>query len=175
MLSLRHPPNMLSLLSNASFSEKIIDKNLNGISKCNSNRCKICTLYLDASETFITSNGTKWQLKSRFTCAMNNVIYFLTCNFCKTETYIGKTVGDKLQNRGFKVRMNGHISECRTGISSCKFPKHVFNCGLRNINDVNAFEPFFKINIMLVMKSPEKLELYEKHFHKERHDTMNRK
>ena len=46
------------------------------------------------------------------------------------ETYIGKTVGDHIH--GFKTRMNNHITESRSGVSSCKLPIHVFNCIKRN-------------------------------------------
>ena len=36
------------------------------------------------------------------------------------ETYIGKTVGDN--DVGFKSRIIEHISDCRIGTFTCKFP-----------------------------------------------------
>ena len=42
------------------------------------------------------------------------------------ETYIGKTIGDHIH--GFKTRMNNHITESRSGVSTCKFHIHVCNC-----------------------------------------------
>ena len=42
----------------------------------------------------------------------------------------GKTVGDNVV--GFKSRINQHISDCRTGTSTCKFPIHVYHCAMRN-------------------------------------------
>ena len=41
------------------------------------------------------------------------------------ETYIGKTIGDHIHD--FKTRMNNHITDGRIGVSTCKFPIHVFN------------------------------------------------
>ena len=61
---------------------------------------------------------------------------------CKLEIFIGKSFGNT--NIGFKTRMNNHISEFRTAISSCKFPGHVYLCGIKN---GNLTEPFFEINI----------------------------
>ena len=43
------------------------------------------------------------------------VAYYLECEMCnKKETYIAKT-------KGFKIRINQHISNCKTGFSTCKF------------------------------------------------------
>ena len=43
----------------------------------------------------------------------------------KLETYIGKLTC------GIKARMNNHISESRRGISSCEFPRHVYQFGFQ--------------------------------------------
>ena len=87
----------------------------------------------------------------------------------KQETYIGKTVGDITV--GFKSRMNQHISECGDGISTAKFPRHVFQCGVKN---GNLKEPFFEINIMMSLKDPQKLEYYERYFQNKGFDTLNK-
>ena len=86
----------------------------------------------------------------------------------KKETYIGKTVGDNIVR--FKSRMNQHISDSRTGVSTCKFPVHVYKCGLKN-KSLN--EPFFEINVMIKRKRSNQLETYENYFHKKVHDTLN--
>ena len=38
------------------------------------------------------------------------------------------------QATNLRNRLSNHISESRTGISSCTFPRHVFECGNRNKN-----------------------------------------
>ena len=86
----------------------------------------------------------------------------------KKETYIGKTVGDNIV--GFKSRINQHISDCRTGDSTCKFPIHVYKCDLKN-KCLN--EPFFEINVMMILKRRNQLEIYENYFHKKGYDTLN--
>ena len=76
------------------------------------------------------------------------VIYYLKCKMCnKKETYIGKTKEDN--TKGFKVRINQYISDCKTGDSTCKFPRHVYDCGIKN----NCLEePFFSLNIIKISK-----------------------
>ena len=72
--------------------------------------------------------------------------------------------------KGFKVRINQYSSECKTGDSTCKFPRHVYGCGIKN----NCLEePFFSLNIMLRLNKSERLETIEKHFHLKCYDTMN--
>ena len=88
------------------------------------------------------------------------------CN--EKETYIGKTIGDN--SKGFKVRINQHISDCKTRVSTCKFPRHVYDCGIKN----NCLEEqFFSLNIMLQLNTSDRLETIEKHFHLKSYDTMN--
>ena len=88
------------------------------------------------------------------------------CN--EKETHIGKTIGDNTKK--LKVRINQHISDCKTGVSTCKFLHHVYGCGIKN----NCLEePFFSLNIMLQLNKSDRLETSEKHFHLKGHDTMN--
>lgn len=49
---------------------------------------------------------------------------------CKLETYIGKSIDNA--NIGYKTRMNDHILESQTGNSSCKFLRHIYQCGIKN-------------------------------------------
>ena len=79
------------------------------------------------------------------------------CN--EKETCIGKTVGDN--TKGSKVRINQHISDCKTGVSTGKFPRHVCDFGIKN----NCLaEPFFSLNTMLRLNKRDRLETIEKHF-----------
>ena len=87
------------------------------------------------------------------------------CN--EKQTYIEKTIGDN--TKGFKVRINQHISDCKTGDSTCKFPRHVYDCGIKN----NCLEePFFSLNIMLRLNKSERLETIEKLFHLNGYNTV---
>ena len=78
----------------------------------------------------------------------------------KKETYIRKTIGDNIV--GFKSRMNQHINDSRTGVSTCKFPIRVCKCGLKN-KYLN--ETFFEIIVMMKLKSSNHLETYENYSH----------
>ena len=84
------------------------------------------------------------------------------------ERYIGKTVGDNVV--GFKSKINQHISDCRTGTSTCKFPIHVYHCAMKN---KCLKEPYFQLNIMMKLKDSRQLEFYENYFHKKGYDTIN--
>ena len=102
-------------------------------------------------------------------CHSVNVIYYLKCKKCnEKETYIGETIGDN--TKGFNVRINHDISDCKIGVSTCKFPRHEYDCGIKN-NSLE--EPFFSLNIMLRLNKSESLETIEKHFHLKGYDTMN--
>ena len=78
---------------------------------------------------------------------------------------IGKTAGDNIVR--FISRMNQHISDSRTQVSTCKFPIHVCKCGLKN-KCLN--EPFFEINLMMKLKSSNQMKTYENYFHKKGYD-----
>ena len=45
------------------------------------------------------------------------------CN--KKQTYFGETTGGN--TRGLKNRKNQHTSNCKTGVSTCKFSRHVYD------------------------------------------------
>ena len=72
--------------------------------------------------------------------------------------------------QGFKVRINQHISDCKTGDLTCKFSPHVYDCGIEN----NCLEePFFSLNIMLRLTKGDRFETIKKHFDLKGYDTMN--
>lgn len=166
LLALKQPPNITSILTTAKFNSKehLSVPAPQGITLCNNKQCKLCRLYLQPVDSFITSKGTSWSIRSHVTCKSKNVVYFLSCNLCKGRTtYIGQTTN-------LRQRMNNHISESRTGISPCIFPKHVFDCGAKN---KNLKEPFFKITAFMQLKDPRQLLSHEEKLIKAGHATLN--
>ena len=96
-------------------------------------------------------------------------MHYLKCNMCyHKRTCNGKTVGDNVV--GFKNRTNGHISDCKTSTSSCKFPIHVYNCPMKN---KCLKEPYLQLNIMMKLKDSRQFEFYENYFYKKGYDTIN--
>ena len=85
----------------------------------------------------------------------------------KKKTYIGKPIRDN--KKGFKIRINQHISDCKTGISTCKFPCRVYDSGIKNMS---LEEPFFSLNIRLRLNKSDILGTIENHFHLKGYDTM---
>ena len=158
ILSQKQPENLLRLLTQARFSTEINafgQQNVlfKSIDKC----CKICSLCIVEGHSFIMSNNMRWKLQLHVTYRSINIIYYLKINmYKKKEAYIGKTVGVNIVE--FKSRMNQHISDNRTGISTSKFPIHVYKYGLKN---KRLNKPFFEINIMMKLKSRNQLETYE--------------
>ena len=67
------------------------------------------------------------------------------CN--EKETYIGESIGDNTKR--FKVRINQHISDRKTGNSTSTFPPHLYDCGMKN----NCLEePFFRSKYHVTIK-----------------------
>ena len=132
---------------------------------CKDKRCKICKLYLQTGTTVPMSNGETWEVKCYADCNSWNVLYFLVCNACFYESYIGKT-------DDARERTNNHISGCSLGTSSSKFDNHVHQC----IKDKGkAFvEPYFTMYILMVCNTYHKLLAYESNLHSRGFDTMNR-
>ena len=116
------------------------------------------------------SNGQVCVIRREVECHSFSVIYSLECKMRnEKETYIEKTIEDT--TKGLKVRISQHVSDCKAGISACKFPRHVYDCGIKN----NCLqEPFFSLNIMLQLNKSDKLETIEEHFHLKGYDTMNK-
>ena len=168
--ALKQPPNLLRTLSNSRFITDTKKEKV-GVWKCADNKCKICRMYLQEGPTIVMSNGTVWEIRSSPNCHSLNVIYFLVCAFCNTESKIGKT--DNLRDR-----TNNHKTGCRHGTQSDDFDDHVYMCG-KLYNDKTkearkAKEPFFKLYIMLECASYHRLLDLEKKFHNSNMDTMNR-
>ena len=166
----RQPPNLLRQLTHSSFicdSDTVLVKTP-GLYKCNRSNCKICKLYISEEKSFVTSNGTVWDLKRFANCNSLNVIYFLQCKFCLIETYIGKT-GD------IRDRTNCHISCCRHGSGNNIFDNHVYACAKTNGQPIpDEREPFFSLHVMMVLRDYDRLLSYESQLQTQLHDTMNR-
>ena len=166
VLALRQPKSRLRLLTLFKFTSNTlsINRNDNGLFKCNNIRCNICSSYIQECKTFSTSNNKIWHIKTRLDCNSTNVIYFLTCNMCDGEqSYIGKT--NKL-----RLRTNNHISSCRHGNGPNIFDNHVYQCGMKN---KNLCEPYFKLFAFMKVSSEDKLLTYERYLQRRRYDTMN--
>ena len=110
-------------------------------------------------------HNVKW---SSFGNSQRNVISYFKCKTRdEKETYIGKTIEDK--KKGFKVRRNQHISDCRKEDATCKFLRRLYDCGINN----NCLEkPFFSLNIILRLNKSDRLETIAKHSHLKGYDTM---
>ena len=80
------------------------------------------------------SDASSWEVKCFASCQSLNVLCFLTCNFCKEVTYIGKT-------NNFQLRTNNHISSCRHGKSTDQFDNHVFELYYIHILHFQIFIP----------------------------------
>ena len=95
-------------------------------------------------------------------------MYYLKCSICDhKEKYIGKTVDDNVVL--FKSRINQHISDCRTGNTTCKFPIYVYPCAIKN---KFLKEPYFQLNISMKLKDSRQLEL-KNHFHRKGDNAIN--
>ena len=168
VLALKQPPNLLRHISKASFSstrnqEKRKQEWGLYTSDCRDSRCQLCKSYIQECNSFITSNGYNWLIKSHINCQSKNVLYFLKCIACEERTtYTGKT-------NDFQLRMNNHISSCRLGTSTNIFDNHVFNC--RKYNQPSG--PYFKIYAFMEIKNENLLLTYESYLHKKGFDTMN--
>ena len=164
--SQRQPKNMLQILTNSRFItvSSVSHRRPNGIFHCEDSRCKICSLYLQICQSFVTAKGATWNVKCHATCNSKNVIYFLICNSCEAESYTGKT--DE-----FRSRTNDHISKIRKGRLKNKFDEHVINCYKKRKK--TPCEPFFKAYIFMVVKDYNKLLNLERQLHLAGHDTLN--
>ena len=170
----KQPPNLLRLISNSAFINNGKNRNSNvneentpepkGLHKCSHPRCKICLLYIQEGDSFVTANGTTWTVRCYADCNSRNVLYYLECNFCNGDTtYTGKT-------DNFRKRTNSHISDIRCN-RGADFDEHVRNCAKNN--DKILEEPFFKARIFMVLKDYNNLLDYEGKLHAAGHDTMN--
>lgn len=158
-------PNLLKILSSSRFVSDSPEKDREkGVYHCTNTRCQICSLdYLQECKSFVTSNGTTWNIKCRITCKSLNVIYFLKCRFCGIVTKLGKT--DNLRKR-----TNNHISGCRNGNSSDIFDNHVHACP--KSKGLPPSEPFFLLFVFMECSDYNKLLNIERKLHLKGHDTV---
>ena len=165
VLGLKQPPNLLRTLTHARFESipRPTPTNSNGLYKICSSRCKLCQLYIQEGDQFLTSNGTVWHIRCHINCNSTNVLYYLSCNYCHGHTtYIGKT------STSLRIRTNNHISDIKTGNTHDKFDLHVRQC-----SNLQLTEPFFKLYALMTLKDSSKLLIYERKYHKLKYDSMN--
>ena len=158
-------PNLLQTISSSRFSFSDPPKGKSrGIFRCNGSKCEICSFnYIQECNSFLTSNGTIWNVKCHITCNSLNVIYFLKCNFCHAVTKLGKT--DDLRKR-----TNNHRSGCRKGKSTDIFDNHVFGCP--QSLGLTPSEPYFLLYVMMACSDYNKLLNIERKLHLKGHDTV---
>ena len=91
----------------------------------------------------MASNAQIWEICWETDCHLVNVIYYLKCKMCdEKEPYTGKTKGDN--RKGFKVKINKHISDCKAGDSKCTLLRHVYDSATKN----NCLEePFLRFTM----------------------------
>ena len=163
MQAFRQPANLIRSLSHSEF--RLNNVREIGVFKCNDKRCKVCT-YIQEGTQILMSNGVMWETRCYANCNSHNVLYFLLCNFCYYDSYIGKT--DIIRER-----TNNHISCCRHGTGTDKFDRHVHECA--KSKGMPLIEPFFKLHIMLVSRHYSNLLDYESKYHALNYDTLNRR
>ena len=165
--SYKQPSNLLRTLSNSAFiTDQQRATSKNGIFLCGRQICEICSFgYLQECTSFVTSNGTTWDVKCYASCSSKNVLYLIKCNYCDYVSKTGLT-------DDFRPRTNNHRSGCRHGTTSDEFDNHVYACSRQR--GVPPTEPHFKIYIFMVLNDYHKLLNYERKLHLAGHDTMNR-
>ena len=166
----RQPPNLLRMISNSAFVDNSNQVNKKvGCFKCSHKGCKICRIYLQNCKSFVTANGTTWDVRCFINCNSLNVIYYLVCCFCEQQgaltSYTGIT--DDLRER-----TNNHITGCRHGMTSNKLDRHVYNCA--RARNLPANEPYFRMYMFMALSDYNKLRNYERKLHAQGHDTLNR-
>ena len=159
----KQPPSLLRSLSHSKFGDTVIEDRI-GVFHCKDSRCKQCKLYLQVGNQVTFANGVIWDVKCFADCNSLNVLYYLICNFCLVETYIGKTDDGR-------ERTNNHITGCRHGSTKNIFDKHVYACASKK--GMELVEPFFKYHILMVCSSYHKLLAYESALHAKGLDTLN--
>ena len=162
----KQPPNLLRQLSRSRFSSanSVYERLAPGLFKCENKRCELCRDgYIQECNSFLTANGKEWEIRSHITCNSTNVIYYLVCNFCRTETYCGKT-------NCLRKRLNNHKSSSLSGKSSDIFDNHVFDCLNKS---TQILKPLFLTYAFMRLKNEEQLLSYESHLHAKAVDTMN--
>ena len=104
------PKNILRTITSTNLKntnkENVVDSNKPGIyAECKEPRCYICNFkYIENCTSFITSNNTKWEIRSHINCNSKNVICYLECNMCNGQvTKTGKT------EMKLRARINNHI------------------------------------------------------------------
>ena len=109
-------------LQNSTYINDNCDSCTNNFSSCNHKQCKLCPSYKN-NHTFTSSNtGRTFHVQSdiNLNCDTQNVIYLITCNYCKLQ-YVGET------SKKLKVRFNNHRSSAKAENSTKLLYEHFKN------------------------------------------------
>ena len=172
MLAYRQPKNLLRHITQASFSSiprSPTNLRRQGLFHCSDKKCKLCRLYIQECNSFITHNGTEWKIKSDIHCNSTNVLYFLKCKKCPDQERPVSNTGKTFTR--MRERMNNHITSCRLGGSTDLFDEHVFKCKQNSSNPDE--EPYFHIYAFMTVKRRESLLTYVNHLHQRGFYSIN--
>ena len=151
MLAYRQPNNLLRHITHASFSSiprSPSNTRRQGLFHCTDKKCKLCRIYIQECNSFITHNNTEWRIKSDINCNSINVLYFLKCKKCPNQERPVSNTGKTFTR--LRDRMNNHITFCRLGGSSDLFDNHVFECKQNSSNPDE--EPYFHVYAFMTVK-----------------------
>lgn len=115
--SKRQPNNLKKMLT----SSKLNKPNIQGVTKCNKQKCGVCDIILEGKTYTFTNPHRTFKIKNNLNCTSKNVIYVLQCELCK-ESYIGAT--KNLTHRTALHKSNIKITENR----KLHVSKHIHTC-----------------------------------------------
>jgi hypothetical protein len=75
--------------------------------KCSSTKCKACLHVVQSTVIKSSYNNRIFNVKNRFNCKSDNIIYLITCRKCRLQ-YVGQT------GRSLADRITDHLSAIRT-------------------------------------------------------------
>lgn len=115
LMSKRQPPNLKQILTNAKFE---IYKT-NGVYKCRSARCQLCTIIIEGNNFYFSNVKINFEILENMNCNTLNCIYVLQCCGC-LKYYIGETSNFRLRtnlhrdhiNKSKGLPVSKHINEC---------------------------------------------------------------
>ena len=134
---------------------------------CNTSWCPISAIFWNYLLHYNVNWSSLGNSKSNWLpLSQCHIIWNVTC--VTKKKHIGKAIGNNTKR--YEVTINQQISDCKTAVSTCKFRRHVYDCGIKNNCPE---EPFFSLNIMFRLSKSDRLEAIEKHFHSKDHDTTS--
>jgi hypothetical protein len=132
--SSRQPANLKQILTKAKFDKG----ETRGVFKCNSPRCKLCSIILTGDSFLFQNVNYNFKVNAVMNCEVCNCIYVISCGGC-SKIYIGETSNLRLRTNLHRDHAN---KDCGLGVS-----RHIHSC-TQGANDNNKFTimPFYKLN-----------------------------